>query len=572
MTQDPIQEIKERLPIEELVGEYLSLKRAGVHLKALCPFHAEKTPSFIVSPDRGTYHCFGCGKHGDIFSFLQEMEGVDFKEALEKLAEKTNVELPKYKTHNKKQKKTEDILFKIMNDVKDFYKKNLQKNQDALIYLKKRGFSEDTISKFELGFAPNGWDDALKYLKSKGYSEKDMERCGLVKKSEKNPGRYYDRFRARIMFPIYNDKAQCIAFSGRDFGGQEGVAKYINSPETEIYHKSKLLYGYHIAKQAIRRLDFSIVVEGQADLLAMHQSAFANTVALSGTALSDEQISMLGRFSKNIILALDADDAGVNAIIKNSAKLLSLSFNIKILAVENERDPADILKEKGETAVKELVKDAENLFDFLIHFYKDNLKNSEKYVKVLRSRVVPLLAFIDSKIEQEIAAKKLAASLGVSVESILQDAVGSEEETNFSKRKSAESPLAKQHPKEDLLFLEIWLKELKSDKLGQKEKDELLKKVSESVSILNNNEKIDIDEAKVEEKLINFDKIFLGSGSIKISILEFLNKSKEKILRQKIEKLQEKIRKAELEADENKAEKLQAQVAEIVKELSKTSI
>ncbi len=570
MMSDPIQDIKERLPIEELVSEYISLKRAGVHLKALCPFHAEKTPSFIVSPDRGTYHCFGCGKHGDIFSFLQEMEGLDFKDALRKLAEKTGVELPKYSSKNNKHKRNDYILFKIMNDAKNFYKKNLQENHSALSYLKERAFSDKTIEKFELGFAPDSWDKLLLYLKGRDYSEKEIERCGLIKKSDKNPNKYYDRFRSRIIFPIYNEKGQCIAFSGREFGQDTG-AKYINSPETEIYHKSKTLYGYNIAKQAIRKLDFSIVVEGQADLLAMHQSAFTNTVALSGTALSDEQISMLGRFSKNIILALDADEAGVNAIIKNSTKLLSLSFNIKILAIENGKDPADILREKGEDAVKMLVKNAEDLFGFLIHFYKKSLKNSEKYVKVLRSRVVPLLAFIDSKIEREIAAKKLASSLSVSVESILQDAVSSEERTNFSKRKSENTPLAKQSPQEDLILLHHWIQELKSKALTKNDKNKILQKLSSEMKYL----KISEDKFKIankEKRLINFDKIFLNSNSIPNSISEFLNKNIEKILRQHLKDLQEEIRVAELEMDEKKAENLQKKVAEIANKLSSLSI
>ncbi len=563
---DPIQEIKERISIEEVVSEYLSLKRAGAHLKALCPFHAEKTPSFIVSPERGTFHCFGCGKHGDIFTFLQEMEGLDFKEALQQLADKAGVDLPKTYT-NKKNNQEKNVLLKIMQDAKEFYKKELKNNDDALNYLKKRAIADKTIKEFEIGFAPNGWDNLLRYLKQNGYTEFDIERAGLIKKSDRSSG-YYDRFRSRIMFPIYNNKGEVVAFSGRIFG-KDDEAKYINSPETEIYHKSKILYGYHKAKQAIRKFDFSIIVEGQADLLAMHQTGFANTVALSGTALSDEQISRLKRFSSNIVLALDTDEAGVAAIIKNSTKLLPLSFNIKVLALKTGEDPADLLEKEGESALKVAVKHAENLFDFLINYHRDNLKNHEKYVRVLRSRVLPLLGNFDSKVEQELAAKRLAAALGVSPESVLQDAVASKEVPQKFESTSAKAPLKKESIEfeKKLFLLKEWISELKDSTLSKEYKikfNQELERLAKEMNISFNEDTLE----NKEEIFLSFDKEFLLSDLLKENLQHFINETKRRLYRDKIKKLTIKIKEAEALGKENEAEKLSLEADKLAQKIS----
>ncbi len=578
---DPVKEIKEKISIDELVSEYLSLKPAGAHLKALCPFHAEKTPSFIVSPERGTFHCFGCGKHGDIFTFYQEIEGLDFKDALQRLADKAGVEL-KQASYRKEDKAKHERLLKIMQNAKEFYKEELRKNQEAQKYLKERALSQATIERFELGFAPDSWDSLLKYLISLSFSEAEIEEVGLIKKTEK--GGCYDRFRSRIIFPIYNEKGDCVAFSGRIFG-KDDPAKYINSPETPIYHKSDILYGYHLAKEAIRKLDFSVLVEGQADLLAMHQSGFKNSLALSGTALSERQISLLKRFSKNIVLALDSDEAGVSAMIKNSKALLSFGFNIKVMALSEGKDPADILKESGSDAIKKLLKNAENLFDFLIKYFKNNLQKHEKYVKVLRSRTVPLLAFIDSQVERELEAKKLATALNVSPESVLQDAISKKEHSKKYESTSVSTPLKKDR-KEDLntllkikLFKE-WLAELKRENFNEEFKNGILNRLQkieenfteESKAKSGSDEELIISDEDKEKIFINFDKDFLETEKPKEAIEAFSKNIELKFYKYQLRKISQKIKENELSGKDKEAEDLIRKARNLAEKINNLSL
>src|SRR3990167_4585111 len=293
-----IEKIKDCLNIVDVVSQYIKLEKAGNNLKAKCPFHNEKTPSFFVSPIRNSYYCFGCNASGDIFSFVENFEGVNFME--------------------------EACLF---------FEKNLQSDSNNNIrkYLKKRGLDEETIKKWKVGYSASSWSGLYDYLK-KTFVTADIEKAGLIKKSEEKNNNYYDRFRDRIMFPILDGSGRIIAFSGRIFKEDGKNAKYINSPETPLFSKSKILYGYDKAKFAIRKLNFSIIVEGQMDLLASHYVGFANTVAASGTALSVEQLNLLRRLSNNIVMAFDSDSAGLASSGKSAMLALSLGMDVKVLA------------------------------------------------------------------------------------------------------------------------------------------------------------------------------------------------------------------------------------------------
>ena len=293
----PVEQIKERLGIEDVIGSYVKLERSGKNLKAKCPFHNEKTASFYITPDRGTYYCFGCGVKGDIFTFVEQFEGLDFMGALKLLAERAGVELTDRRLYGGKSsaevRNEKDQLYKIMEDAASFYEKMLYASgsssfasaaAEARAYIKKRGITEETAKKFRLGFAPLEWRTLATYLKSKGYSDMDMEKAGLAKRpdegGQKSP---YDRFRDRIMFPISDSSGRVIAFSGRILHDDEKSAKYLNSPDTPLYTKSTVLYGIDKAKQEIRRLNYTIFVEGQMDLVLAHQAGTMNTVAVSGT-------------------------------------------------------------------------------------------------------------------------------------------------------------------------------------------------------------------------------------------------------------------------------------------------
>jgi len=294
MSSSPTDQIKERLGIVDVVGAYLTLEKAGNNLKAKCPFHNEKTPSFFVSPSRNTFYCFGCGEKGDIFTFVERFEGLDFRGALKVLSEKAGVPIT-FESQTVRDERTR--IYDVMKEAVSYFELTLKNEGKVKNYLSERGLTTGTVQRFQLGYAKSEWNALSDQLIKKGYSEKEIEKAGLIKLSDserprdKNTykERYYDRFRGRIMFPIADASGRVIAFSGRLFPEEDGNAKYINSPETVLFNKSKVLYGYDKAKHTIRKANFSIVVEGQMDLLMSHQSGFPNTVALSGTALTLSQ-------------------------------------------------------------------------------------------------------------------------------------------------------------------------------------------------------------------------------------------------------------------------------------------
>ncbi|MCX6712416.1 MAG: DNA primase [Candidatus Vogelbacteria bacterium] len=314
-----VEQIKAKLSIVDVVGSYLKLEKAGINYRGKCPFHNEKTPSFFVSLARGSYHCFGCNRGGDIISFVQDIEGLDFIEALRILAERAGVELEPL---HRGEGLATNRLFTLLDEATKFYTQQLDLalNKKARDYLIERGLTEESIKNFRVGFAPDGWRGVYDHLIRLGFNEGEMIKVGLVianTKAGPQASRGYDRFRSRLMFPIANPNGKVVGFSGRIFGAEtETTAKYINSPQTELYNKSKILYGYDRAKQAMRQQDECIFVEGQMDLIMSHQAGATNTVAVSGTALTTEHIQLVKRLTDNIVLANDYDLAGLKASLR----------------------------------------------------------------------------------------------------------------------------------------------------------------------------------------------------------------------------------------------------------------
>ncbi len=337
----PVQEIKERLDIVDFIRSYITLLPAGKNFKAICPFHKEKTPSFMVSPDRQTWHCFGaCGEGGDIFKFLMKYENLEFYEALKILAEKAGIELKKISPAEHKQF---GILYDINQSAKDFFVRELAEKtgSEALDYLESRGLKKETIEEFELGLCPQDFDKLTRYLIKSGYNIRDVERAGLNYKTER--GSYVDRFRGRIIFPIYNHFGKVVGFSGRILPKFEKpeLGKYVNSPETPIFNKSKLLYGFHKSKDAIRREKSVIMVEGQMDFLMVYQDGVQNVVASSGTALTADHLKTLQRLADKLVLFFDNDEAGFNAIERAIDLAGASDFDVKILTLKDFKDPAE---------------------------------------------------------------------------------------------------------------------------------------------------------------------------------------------------------------------------------------
>ncbi len=445
---DQVQLIKERLNIVDVIGQYVKLTKAGKNYKGLSPFNKEKTPSFFVSPDKGMYYDFSSGQGGDMFSFVERMEGLDFKGALELLAERAGVELTRESPDAKDKR---EQLFSILEEVTRYYQTKLSENADARAYLKKRGVEETTMRNFRLGFAEDSWQALHDHLLSQHYTEEDMERAGLIKKGDK--GSYYDRFRSRIMFPIMDNTGRVVAFSGRIFGEparDENNAKYLNSPETQLFDKSRILYGFHRAKQFIRKYDFTILVEGQMDLVLSHQIGYGNTVAVSGTGLTEHHLVLIDKLSKKLVLAFDADRAGVASAGRGAFIALKRGIDVKVALVPEGKDPADcILEDPAEW--KRAIKNSKHVVDFfmdkLITESKQSGWDARKCVNEARESVLPYIAVIQSATERAHFSQRVASALAIHEDAVREDVHALRTHTTQTHTQPQQTPHAVQQPK-----------------------------------------------------------------------------------------------------------------------------
>ncbi|MDE2037871.1 MAG: DNA primase [Patescibacteria group bacterium] len=416
MDRSDVEEIKARLPIEEVVGAYVKLEKAGASFKAKCPFHGEKTASFFVSPDRGGYYCFGCGAKGDIFSFVEQFEGLDFKGALKVLAERAGVALRSGVPSSADSER--EGLFRVMEEATKYFEDRYAASKEAQEYIAKRGVTDKTRAEFRIGWAPEGWHGLHEHLKAKKHPNELIEKAGLAKRSEDGTGNYYDRFRGRVMFPLSDSSGRVIAFSGRILprldDGKTG--KYINSPDTPLFDKSSVLYGLDKAKGAIRRLGYSIIVEGQMDLVMSHQAGVKNTVAASGTALADagsdrngvtNNLGLLRRLAGNAIIAFDSDAAGRKAAMRAAGIALSLGMDVKIADLQGGKDPADLVLADPE-GWKDALRSAKPIVEFELSNVLRDVPDARKVPKALRERVLPFVAAMESATDKAYAVKLIS--------------------------------------------------------------------------------------------------------------------------------------------------------------------
>lgn len=435
-----IEQIKSRLNIVDVVGEYIKLEKAGINYRALCPFHNEKTPSFFVSPSRQMWHCFGgCNEGGDIFKFVMKIEGIEFIDALKLLAKKAGVQL---KTSSKKYEEIKTQREKLLDICKKatiFFSTQLNKSKtglEAKDYLMKRGLKEETIKEWKIGYAPSTWDSLCNYLIGLGYERKDIIDAGLA--SEK----FFDRFRSRIIFPICDFNGQPVGFTGRVFNSDD-EAKYLNTPNTLLYDKSQALYGLDKAKVEIRKNDSCVLVEGNVDCIMSHQSGVKNCLAVSGTALTPAHLGIIKRFSNNLILSFDMDLAGNNATKKGIDMALRNGFNVKVISMNSEKDPADIILSSGEDEWKKIIKEAKpiNQFYFDLSFKDRDVKSVEDQKKIV-SELLPIFKKIDNTIEQTYWIQKLAEKLSIREDDIRQEMKKvnlSKQEVEVQKEKAGKS-------------------------------------------------------------------------------------------------------------------------------------
>lgn len=420
MSSSSVEQIKEKLEVSDVIGSYIKLEKAGANFKGKCPFHNEKTPSFFVSPGRGSYYCFGCGAKGDIFTFVQEFEGLDFVGSLKLLAERAGVVLdntPRSDTSEKER------LFSVLEMATLFFEKNLTESKEAKAYLTKRGLQDEIIALWRVGFIPKDWRLLYAHLKAQGVSETDMEKVGLIKKTDKAGSgemAYYDVFRGRIMFPIFDVSGRVVAFSGRILEEDPKAPKYLNSPETALFNKSETLYGLDKAKLDIRKKDYSILVEGQLDILMCHQAGFSNTVASSGTAFTSEHLQKLQRLSNRLTLAFDSDKAGFTAANKSAVLALSLGMEVKIVEMPKGTDPAELILHDIDS-FKEALRGSKHLIDFYLDSLMAEGHDKRVLAKEVEKKVLPYIAMLGSAIEQSHFISQVSKKTGIREDAIWND-------------------------------------------------------------------------------------------------------------------------------------------------------
>ncbi len=565
MLSSPIDEIKSRLDIVEVIRSYIKLQKAGANYRAVCPFHSEKKPSFFVSPARQIWHCFGCQKGGDIFGFVKEIEGVEFGDALRILAQRAGVELKKQDPKIRSQRQR---LYEISDLACRFFEKQLKESssgREAKKYLLSRGIKEETIKEWRLGYAPDTWEGLSDFLVSRGCKKEETAQAGLILKSEKT-NNFYDRFRGRIIFPIFDLASQVIGFGARvlELEGQKNdeVAKYVNTPSTFLYDKSRVLYGLNKAGKEIRKKDSCILVEGYMDVITAHQAGFENVVATSGTALTPWQLNIIKRYSDNLLTAFDMDIAGDNATKRGIGLAQSQDFNIKIITMPKDKDPADVISENPQEW-QNLVEKAKSIHDFyfentLARFDKNTLDGKKGISKIL----LPVIKRISNKIEQNFWIQSLTRVLGTKEEDILEEL----SKINFSQDEFGDKEVVSSPQKTRRELLEEYLLTLafkRSENLNLVKEDDFVLLSLPTIKLINcslGKEKQEELSQELQDKMnyLFFKTEFLeiDSAQVEAEFKNCLQEIKTLALKNKLDDISKEIKKAEEEKNFEKVQEL----------------
>jgi DNA primase len=418
-----LDQILDRCDIVEIISSYLPLKRAGRNYKALCPFHHEKTPSFTVNPEKGIFHCFGCGVGGNVISFIMKYERLEFPEVAKMLAKKTGVLLPERSTKGFEQSASlVNSLYRIHELTAAYFQNSLvsPSGKRARDYLIKRGIQNETASKFKLGFASDAWDGLFSYLKKKGFNKEVIEKSGLIISRPQKSG-YYDRFRNRLVFPIFNQRDKIIAFAGRVF--DDSMPKYMNSPETLIYNKSRTLFGLNLAKKCINEKDAAVIVEGYTDLMIPYQGGMKNIIASCGTALTPEHIRLLKRHSRNVIMVYDSDKAGQMATLRGLDLLLAEDMNVGIIQLPKGFDPDSFVRKYKIEAFQELLEKPTALFEYKLNVSKSRYSTETTEAKIkVADEMLSTISKVNNAILKSEYIKRLSEALDLKEDAIRLEA------------------------------------------------------------------------------------------------------------------------------------------------------
>lgn len=423
LSEDKISEIKDGCSIVEVISDYISLKKSGVNYKGLCPFHAEKTPSFIVNEEKKIFHCFGCGAGGNVFNFLMKFEHLSFPDAVKEAARRAGISLPLRMDEFKSEEKAEGNaeLLKINQSASDYFREILHTSKEGergRKYLVKRGIDKGIAEEFKLGFAPNRWDGLLTFLSDKGILREDLQRLGLVIPRENRKG-FYDRFRNRLIFPIADFKGRVVGFGGRAIEAEE--PKYMNSPDSPVYTKGYHVYGLHVSLPSIRKTDQAIIVEGYFDLLSMYQHGIKNVVATLGTALTLHQIKLLKRYTKNLIIIFDSDEAGAKAAMRSLPLFLDEGISPQMVLLPAGFDPDTFAQKDNGEVMRGKLREPLSLLDvFFGQVFTANDAYSVKGKLKIIEEVVPMVSRIRDRTERELYIQRVSQRLGVKEEIIFQ--------------------------------------------------------------------------------------------------------------------------------------------------------
>jgi len=576
------EEIKNKLDIKDVIGQYVKLQKAGANYRALCPFHKEKTPSFFVSPSRQIWHCFGCSLGGDIFSFMMRIENIEFKEALKILAQKAGVKLEYENPQVRSQKQR---LNDINKEAVEFFEENLWKNKDIVDYLIKRGFKQETIKEFHLGWAPDEWKYLSDFLIKKGFKREDIVASGLAISKDTE---IYDRFRSRIMFPIEDSSQNIVGFTGRIFQGKtplktirdiEKIGKYINSPQTLIFDKSKILYGLSRSKNYLRSQESTLLVEGQTDFLAAWQSGIKNIVATSGTAFTAYQLKMLKRYNNTLVLGFDMDEAGEKAAERSIELALSKEFNVKILRLPEGKDLADYLINKEN---KENIKDLTNQAEAIMDFYFTRAENAGDKTnidgkKAIASYFLPKIKKLNNVLDKSFWINKLSRFINIP-EQALEDELNRLSKEVDKEDITDENEFLYQFPDsqlrsridgiaERIISFLIKMPSLKKEVSGYEEYfPENFKKIFEGIKNISSEEDLSTESLKkvnLQESLINqINQLALRADyetelleRFQVSLNDEFKKELKELKRECIKKRLEQIEKEIQVAEKNKDKK-----------------
>ncbi len=418
-----VEEIRTRSNIVEIISERIQLKKSGVNYKGLCPFHSEKTPSFIVSQGKQIFHCFGCGAGGNVYQFIMQIENIPFPDAVLYLAKRYGISIPEQKGKgiNSSQK---SIIYSVNELASDFFRKHLLESpqgRTAREYLKKRGINDDTADVFKIGYAPSLREGIRQFLKKNGISVETQKLAGLIKEKDDGGG-YIDKFRDRIIFPIFDTEGRIVAFGGRILNDREERPKYLNSPETPVYKKSDILYGLNLSKEQIRKSKEAFLVEGYFDLITAYQNGVKNIIATSGTALTENHAGVLKRYTDNITLLFDGDEAGRSASMKGGVVLINKGIKVKVIPLPPGKDPDSFIKEKGMDGFLSIASAAKLYMEYIIEkaISETDIKNADGKIECIKT-VIPYLSLINNSIERIAYLSLLADRTGIKEKAIMEE-------------------------------------------------------------------------------------------------------------------------------------------------------